>query len=189
MSVETGQVHNARMRHSPSTPTNPKLAAWLQADGSLTSRLRVYGHVEVVVLAQGSRPLWQQERSDLQCLSGHVREVVLLLDGRPAVWARSATSHRAIAGAWRALRGLGNRPLAELLFSGPRVCRSPLLPHHLIRTSTEEKHMRTQWARLAGAPNSTTAPRWARSSVFWRHGQPLRVMEAFAPWVATLKAD
>jgi chorismate-pyruvate lyase len=30
-------------------------------------------------------------------------------------------------------------------------------------------------------------PRWARSSVFWRHGHPLRVMEAFSPWVAALK--
>jgi chorismate-pyruvate lyase len=29
-------------------------------------------------------------------------------------------------------------------------------------------------------------PRWARSSVFWRHGHPLRVMEAFSPWVSTL---
>jgi chorismate--pyruvate lyase len=175
------------MHPFPITPTNPRLAAWLQADGSLTSRLRVYGHIEVVVLAQGSSRLWQQEQFDLQCPSGHVREVMLLLDGRPAVWARSATSHRAITGAWRALRGLGNRPLAELLFSGSRVCRSPLLPHHLIRTSAEEKHMRTQWTRLPGEQHSMPAPRWARSSVFWRHGQPLRVMEAFAPWVATLK--
>jgi len=176
------------MLPSLATPANPKLVAWLHADGSLTSRLRAHGHLRVVVLQQGSSPFWKQEQRDLHCQSGHVREVVLMLDGVPAVWARSATSHQAVKGPWRALQGLGNRPLAELLFSGSRVCRSPLQPHHLVRSSPEERHMRAQWDRLTGDQQPVAAPRWARSSVFSQHGHPLRVMEAFAPWITQLSA-
>jgi len=48
--------------------------------------------------------------------------------------------------------------------------------------------MRAQWERLVIGDAHVAAPRWARSSVFWQHGHPLRVMEAFAPWVTPLSA-
>jgi chorismate--pyruvate lyase len=169
---------------------------WLQADGSLTSRLRVYGTVEVRVQEQGRRPLWAAERADLQASCGYVREVVLLLNGRPAVWARSATTQAAIQGPWSALRGLGTRPLAELLFAGRHVERAPLQAQHLARCGLQASHILGHWqalqehsaqAALVQPCQYADAPRWARSSVFWRHGHPLRVMEAFSPWVAALK--
>lgn len=170
-------------------PPHPTLRAWLRAPGSLTARLRAHGVVEVHVLHQGSQSLWPQEQRDLHCLSGHVREVVLLLDGMPVVWARSATSHRALKGPWKALTGLGNRPLAELLFLGRHVCREPLQAHHLLRHGLAEQRLREGWTRLHPDPLCAATPRWARSSVFWRDGQPLRVMEAFAPWITLLDAD
>jgi chorismate--pyruvate lyase len=156
------------------------------ADGSLTSRLRRHGQVEVRVQQQGAFALWPQERTDLNAMRGYVREVVLLLDGRPAVWARSATTHRAIQGPWRALRGLGSRPLAELLFCGRHVQRAPLQAWQLPRSSLQERHIRRQWLSVQTHGDAAATPRWARSSVFWQDGQPLRVMEAFSPWVAAL---
>lgn len=164
-------------------PTHSTRGAWLQAPGSLTARLRRFGMVEVVVLTQGTQALWHQERGDLQGLVGHVREVALLVDGVPAVWARSATLQTAIKGPWKALVNLGSRPLAELLFQGRHIRRDALQPHYIARHGPVECHLRSSWARLHHEFSDNNLPRWARSSVFWRAGQPLRVMEAFAPWI------
>jgi chorismate--pyruvate lyase len=167
-------------------PSDPHLRLWLQAEGSLTSRLRAHGTVRVQVQHQGVMPLWQQEQRDLRAPGGYVREVVLLLNEKPVVWARSATPLQAIAGPWRAMRGLGARPLAELLFAGRQVARAPLLAQHLPRCGLQSHHIQGQWQALESQHADAALPRWARSSVFWRQGQPLRVMEAFSPWVHTL---
>ena len=168
-------------------PCSPGLRYWLQAEGSLTTRLRAHGQVEVRVQRQGAGGLWAPERSDLCVPHGYVREVVLLLNGMPVVWARSATTLRAIQGPWRAMRGLGARPLAELLFAERHVEREPLRAQHLPRCGLQANHIQGQWQALEQQTADVAVPRWARSSVFWRHGHPLRVMEAFSPWVSTLK--
>lgn len=161
------------------------LNAWLSAPGSLTARLKAHGEVRVEVLSQGHRSFLAAERRDLGCAAGHVREVLLLLDGRPAVWARSCTPAPTRQGPWKAMRGLGSRPLAELLFVGHQVRRQAIRTEHLSAHSPMGTHMRRQW--LAHCPELAW-PRWSRSSVFWLHGRPLRVMEAFAPWVLALDA-
>lgn len=166
---------------------DPALRYWLQAQGSLTARLRRYGHVQVQVQRQGASALGPDERADLQQPCGYVREVVLLLDGRPAVWARSATSLAAMAGPWRAMHGLGTRPLAELLFANQQVQRAPLRTHHLAKSGPMHNQMRRQWIRLEPGAPSAGIPQWARSSVFLRKGHALRVMEAFSPWLTSLK--
>ncbi|MDD2925410.1 chorismate lyase [Rhodoferax sp.] len=167
-------------------PVHPPLLAWLRAEGSLTARLRAHGRVEVVVLQQGTQSLWPRERADLNTRSGHVREVMLLLNGLPAVWARSATPHRARQGPWKALANLGNRPLAELLFQRRHIQRDQLQPHRLTRRGQITGRIRQSWNKLHGATPASPLPRWARSSVFWRQGQPLRVLEALAPWTTQL---
>ncbi len=167
--------------------SDPRLGLWLQAEGSLTSRLRRHGRVEVQVQQQGAMALWAPEQADLQQLCGYVREVVLLLDGRPAVWARSATTLQAIKGPWRAMKGLGTRPLAELLFAARHVEREPLQALHLPKTGAMQRHLGQQWLQLPQQRAQTGIPHWARSSVFWHNGHPLRVMEAFSPWVLRLK--
>jgi chorismate--pyruvate lyase len=171
--------HKRRRREAH--PASPALQAWLVAPGSLTARLRAHGKVEVRVQRQGSHRLWPEERRDLRCGSGHVREVVLLLDGAPVVWARSATSHRALQGTWKALTGLGTRPLAELLFQRRHVDRQPLRVEKLTPHGRSASRLRAAWP-------DARHPLWARSSVFRQHGQALRVMESFAPWIEQLDA-
>jgi chorismate--pyruvate lyase len=178
-----GRMKNANDR---ALPTDPRLRFWLQAEGSLTARLRVHGPVHVLVQRQGRMPLWADEQTDLKVPGGYVREVVLLLNNRPAVWARSATPLPAIKGPWRALQGLGSRPLAELLFAGRAIDREALRPQHLPRSGSIAHHIRQQWLAVAQKTPEAGLPHWARSSVFLRHGAPLRVMEAFSPWVCTL---
>jgi chorismate--pyruvate lyase len=163
------------------------LRKWLSAPGSLTARLRLHGQVSVQVISQGRRTLWAQERAALRCQEGYVREVVLRIDGRPAVWARSSTTLRAVKGPWRAIKGLGNRPLAELLFEHNQVRRDPLSFGLLGQQAPQRRHLTAQWARLT-PPTTDRAPSWARRSVFRHRGHPLQVMESFSPWVTQLFA-
>ncbi len=114
-----------------------------------------------------------------------MREVVLRVDGQPLVWARSSLHKSGLAGPWKALKGLGRRPLAELLYADPRVSRSLLTPRRLSATGTTRQHMARQWQQATGS----APPRgmlWSRHSVFCRKGALLRVMELFHPAVAAL---
>ena len=164
-----------------------RLRQWLSAPGSLTARLRQHGQVQVQVISQGRRTLWPQEQAALRCKQGHVREVVLRIDGRPAVWARSSTPLTAVKGPWRAIKGLGTRPLAELLFEHSQVRRDPLIAQALPVQGPERRHLARQWAHLRPAAD-TQAPIWTRRSVFWHRGHPLQVLESFAPWITLLPA-
>jgi chorismate--pyruvate lyase len=163
------------------------LRRWLSAPGSLTARLRLHGKVSVEVISQGRQTLWAQERAALRCQQGHVREVVLRINGRPAVWARSATTLSAVKGPWRAIKGLGTRPLAELLFEHNQVRRDPLRVKAFMQQSPERRHLARQWSKLVPAADDL-APTWSRRSVFWHRGHPLQVMESFSPWVTHLPA-
>lgn len=167
------------------------LPGWLTAPGSLTARLRRHGAVRVQVISQGTRRLWAHERATLGAAHGHVREVVLWLDARPAVWARSATRLADVRGPWRAVRGLGNRPLAEVLFNTPGICRDPLRTHRWPMAGPEHGRCRRQWAALPMRDGHAFAeldptPVWGRSSVFRHRGAPLLVTECFAAALSRL---
>lgn len=165
------------------------LRAWLRAPGSLSQRLARHGRFEVQLLRQATAKLRAPERRQL----GHprrgctlVREVLLRVDGKPLVWARSSLHKTGLAGPWKALKGLGTRPLATLLYADPRVSRSLLQPKRLAVQGPTRRQMARQWQQVTGeAP-----PRgmlWSRHSVFRRQGALLRVMELFHPDVAALE--
>ena len=160
------------------------LRDWLSAPGSLSKRLARTGKVyEVQVLRQAVTPLRARERSALGMpRSGCtlVREVILRVDGEPLVWARSSLHQSALAGPWKALKGLGNRPLGHLLYDDPRVQRSVLEPRRLARFGHTRRQMCKQWLAATGAPASPQML-WSRNSVFTRRKAQLRVMELFVP--------
>jgi len=166
------------------------LRDWLRAPGSLSQRLALLGaRFEVQVLRQGVMPLRQQERLALGLPRRGctwVREVILRVDGRPLVWARSSLHQSALAGPWQALKGLGCRPLADLLYADPRVRRSELAPRRLARHGHTRRAMQRQWLAAVGTPPSPQML-WSRHSVFSRGGAQLRVMELFAPELARHK--
>lgn len=163
------------------------LRAWLSAPGSLSKRLAATGvRFEVQVLRQTVAPLRPQERAALGLPRRGltlVREVLLRVDGQPLVWARSAVHGDALKGPWKALKGLGSRPLGHLLYDDPRIQRSELLPRRVTRHGATHAHMRRQWLAATGA-EAPALMQWSRNSVFTRRGQQLRVMEMFVPEVA-----
>jgi chorismate lyase len=164
-------------------PVDRALRAWLRCGGSLSQQLlQAFGRFEVQLLRQGPGALRPDELKALRQANGravrtrrcHVREVVLWADGQPLVVARSVLPAVQAGLAWAALRGLGNRPLADLLF-GLRAARCDRLGcGHLPPLLA-----RRQVARLA----LVAAPCWFRRSVFTRRGVPLLVTECFVPGV------
>lgn len=163
------------------------LRDWLRAPGSLSRRLAALGQrYEVQVLRQEVAPLRGPERAALGlprrgCTV--VREVILRVDGQPLVWARSALHASALAGPWKALKGLGAKPLGHLLYADQRVARSELQPRRLARHGHTRRQMQKQWLAATGTEASPQML-WSRNSVFRRCGAQLRVMELFAPALA-----
>lgn len=167
------------------------LRRWLTASGSLSARLAATGQAfSVQVLRQGRQPLTSDEALALGSgtrRNGYVREVVLRVNGTPLVFARSVTAHANTLGAWRSLRGLGNRPLADVLFRRAGITRAPLAFAQPLRHSPLQCHVAKSWRAATGVSlHHEALP--ARHSVFTRHGAALLVMEVFSaqshhwPW-------
>ena len=166
--------------------TTPKatgvMRRWLMASGSLSARLAATGSVFAVqVLQQGRTALSSDEAQALglgQRRVGYAREVLLRVDGRAVVFARSVTAHGDAVGAWRSVRGLGTRPLADVLFKRSGIARQPLAYRLLRRHAPLQRHVMKSWA--AGAKSlGVDAAVPARRSVFVRRGAALLVMEVF----------
>jgi chorismate--pyruvate lyase len=163
------------------------LRRWQRAPGSLTARLQLLGErFEVLTLRQRVAPLLAEEKRVLGPGRYLVREVILKVDGVALVWARSVAPARSLAGPWRALAGLGTRPLGQLLFDDARVARSPLLPHRLGRGDPGHRRIACDWLKATGAPWPAGVAH-GRSSVFERRGARLRVFEAFAPGLGPVR--
>lgn len=156
--------------------------SWLLEAGSLTDRLRTAcrGCFGVRVLAEG----WQRPRLDETRALGMrpaavawVREVQLLCDGEPQVFARTIVPKKTLSGAQRQLAHLGSRPLGAYLFADPGMRRS----------AVELACIRPGQAMFVAATEGLrdTPPFiWGRRSVFWIGGKPLLVTELFLPAVA-----
>lgn len=165
-----------------------RMAPWLRAPGSLTAHLsKSFGTVRVDRLRQGAGRASADEAAALGLSRGrrvHVREVLLRCEGRALVMARSVCEARHLRGAWRALKGLGSRPLALLLFSDRRVRRLPMSFSRLAAHQPRGRGRMADWERATcrAWPSATgVSGVWARRSVFQRRGAALLVAEMFSP--------
>jgi chorismate--pyruvate lyase len=171
-------------------PHRGSVRQWLGAPGSLSAHLAGAGRVlSVQVLRQGLQALHPDEAQALGLpgiQSGYVREVMLRVDGAAVVFARSVTVPAQSRGPWRSIRGLGSRPLADVLFKRVTgIARTPLEFAVLQSASPLQRHVARAW-QLATGEALAAAALPARRSVFMRRGAPLLVMEVFAaaqtPW-------
>jgi len=162
---------------------------WVGASGSLSARLAGAGQAfSVQVLKQGRQKLHADEARALGLPGlrpGYVREVVLRVDDVAVVFARSVTAHAQSLGPWRSIRGLGTRPLADVLFKRLGLARTPLEFARLKPASPLRRAVAQAWQE-ATAEALATRSLPSRRSVFTRRGAPLLVMEVFAarqaPW-------
>lgn len=168
-----------RLAPSHTDPWRP----WLAWRGSLTWRITARaGDFRVQVVRQGLHIPNEDEYRQLGQPTHRralVREVVLHAGGRPVVLAHSIAAWRDLPGAWRGLRGLGSRPLAEALFTDPLVSRGPL---EFVRI--DSRHPLGRRARQVFGRALPVL--WARRSRFLKHGRPLLVTEVFLPELLAL---
>ena len=153
---------------------------WLRDEGSLTRRVLQScgeGSFRVRLLHQGwMQPLYSEARV-LRLRRGGatlIREVELLCDQRPWVFARTVIPATSLKGSARRLARLGERPLGAVIFSDSKVRRgitqlARLLPHHPLYA--------------AAAVHVTTKPKelWGRRTLFYLSGGPILVNEVFLP--------
>jgi chorismate--pyruvate lyase len=148
---------------------------WVLDSGSLTQRLKQAFHNDFTVelIRQGMfMPTHPEQKFLSHCSKmASIREVLLICEGKPRVFARSVIPHSSLIGSNRELLHLGNKSLGDFLFTHPGMRRGPLevavLParqfnHHLEQTYTDEKA-------------------WGRRSLFYLHDKPISVCEVFLP--------
>jgi chorismate--pyruvate lyase len=147
-------------------------AALLDA-GSLTARLIALsqGQFRVEILRQGLAYPSLSEQLNLN-ISRHqlalVREVALIGNGQPWVFARSVLPLSSLTGRLRRLRQQGNHPLGAFLFRQPNMRRSAIALAHISR-----HHGYVPCALREDGPL------WGRRSVFFVDDKPLLVSEVF----------
>lgn len=171
----------------PRATVAPALVPWLTDPASLTARIRARSerfHVEVLSQCLGSAQ--RDEAQALRLRAGErvwVREVLLVADGRPVVFARTVLPRRNVRGAWNLFHGIGNRPLGAALFADPRIARGPLASARLDARDARY-HRAREVAQLPALP----AGLWARRSVFTLHRRALLVTEVFLLAILDLPA-
>lgn len=169
--------------HSALTSVSYRQRIWLQDRGSLTRRIQERcPHFRVQRVFQALSRIYGDELTVMKLRAGElalVREVYLYCGDTPVVFAHSVVTHQDLRGAWRSLSGLGNKSLGTVLFSNPKIERTPLTfkkvgrGHFLYDRACE---------RLMSKP----ADLWARRSLFTLHGQSILVTEVFLPAILDL---
>ncbi len=159
------------------------LHPWLSDPGSLTARIVARcSQFQVRVLGETRAPPFADELTLIGLRHGRhawTREVLLVADGVPVVFAHSVLAPRDLNGAWHMAQAVGSRPLGAALFADPGICRGPLTSARLMPGHPLHRHACT-------ALGETLPMLWARRSRFCRLDRPLLVTEVFLPGVERL---
>lgn len=105
---------------------------------------------------------------------GLVRQVKLLCENKPWVFARTVIPHSTFRGKQRRLAHLGNRPLGAVLFSDCSMKRGEL---EIASIVPGQQLFDQATSDLKQKPDRV----WGRRSVFYLSGKPLLVSEIFLP--------
>lgn len=159
------------------------LHPWLSDPGSLTARIVARcDRFRVQVLFEGRVQPFIDERKLVGLPLGRhawAREVLLLADDVPVVFAHSVLAPRDLTGAWHMARAIGSRPLGAALFADPCICREPLRTARLTTGHPLHRH-------ATAALGKALPTLWARRSRFCRLDRPLLVTEVFLPGIERL---
>jgi chorismate--pyruvate lyase len=151
---------------------------WLVDDASLTARLQNrYADFKVQPIMHKPSKLIQDEVALLKlqrAKTAIVRDVLLMGNQQPVVYAHSILPKVSMRGGWHQLGQLGNKPLGATLFKNPRVQRTPLSYKKL---SKNHDLYRQAIQHLSDPPTYL----WARRSVFSLNCAKILVTEVFLP--------
>ena len=169
--------------HSALALVSYRQRVWLQDRGSLTRRIQDRcSRFNVKRVFQSRGKVYGDESSVMGLRANElamVREVYLYCGETPVVFAHSVIAHKDLRGAWRSLSGLGNKSLGTVLFTNPKIKRTPL---EFKKIGGGHFLYDRACARLPEKP----ANLWARRSLFTLHGQSILVTEVFLPAILDL---
>ncbi len=155
-----------------------RMRDWLQDRGSLTRRIQercdrfcVEPIFQELTKVYGDEGIKLKLRPDELAM---VREVYLYCCDTPVVFAHSVIPRKNLCGVWRSLSGLGNRSLGSMLFTNPKIKRTPL---EFKKVSRGHFLYDRAVLRLDEKPHHL----WARRSLFTLQRQSILVTEVFLP--------
>ena len=184
-SMRTRPNREIWLKRPPRATVPRKLRPWLTDPASLTARIRARSTTFFVRVLRQCRGVPHPDEAALLGLRpgelAWLREVLLVADGVPVVFARSLLPCRNVRGAWHLFHGIGARPLGAALFADPSIARGPLSCARLDR-----RDARYHLASAALAPLAMPPRVWARRSLFRLHGRALLVSETFLPPILDL---
>jgi len=189
-SIEVNRLHNTYQRAEPVWRVASRLHCrdipkpilrWLLDPASLTRRVQAVciGQFRVEVLEQGyARPLCSEaQRLGMRAgSSAFVREVHLMCDEHPWIYARTVIPRTTLTGPRRHLTRLKNRPLGAVLFADPTMVRGSV---EVARLTPGDR----LYPHVLAHEDGVYAPIWGRRSVFTLAGFPLLVSEIFLPGI------
>ena len=160
-----------------------QVQSWLIDNGSLTARLQHrYKNFAVIPLAvKYAKPI-QDEAVLLHQASyktALIREVLLIGDNQPVVFAHSMLPRASLRAAWNGLGRLGNKPLGATLFANPKVKRTPLSFKKLTPNHALYKHATQHLTQKSEVKKPSYL--WARRSIFSLNFANIMVTEVFLP--------
>jgi chorismate--pyruvate lyase len=162
-----------------------ELRHWLTDRVSLTVKLIAHSsHFRVQKLAQRRAVCLRDEARAIglaRPMMVQEREVLLVCDGAPVVYAHTAVPLTADAGDWPFFGSLGERSLGTTLFGDPLVERGALRYARLV--PAHPLHVRAM--RATGSVQEQ--PLFARRCLFRRKSGILLVTEVFLPAVRSLQ--
>ena len=151
---------------------------WLIDNGSLTARLKVrYKDFAVRPVLLKNAKAFTDESALLGLKANQhslIREVLLIGNNQPVVFAHSVLPRASLRGAWHRFGKLGNKPLGAALFSNPKVKRTPLEYKKLSACNP-------MFMRLSGYMKNPPKALWARRSIFSLSNAKILVTEVFLP--------
>jgi chorismate lyase len=176
MSGHHTRLHWCSQKRCLSVELNTEIKSWLFDSGSLTSRLinHCNGQFSVKVLSVKRATPTPDEVEALGLKLRNqaiIRQVLLLCDGLPVVYARTVIPVSSLRGALRGIVQLGNKSLGAVLFADKSMHREPMEV-----TSLKASHKCYAWTQYQG-----NEPVWGRRSVFRLRNQKLLVSEFFLP--------
>lgn len=156
-----------------------QIYAWLRDPASLTRRVTdaCDGEFRVRVRFQGWGKAMNSETRLLRlrlreaCL---IREVELLCNDEPQVFARTLMPASSLRGAARQLSHLRNKPLGKVLFADPHTRRKQL---QIARFLPQHESFRSAVSHLKDMPEEL----WGRRTLFLYAGKQILVNEVFLP--------
>jgi len=155
---------------------------WLVHEGSLTLRLQSrYQDFCVKPLMVAYTKANQDEIFPLNINCRErvlIRNVFLIGQQAPVVFAHSVIPNEILFGRWRGLKYLGAKPLGASLFSNPKVQRTTLNYKKIGKNHPLYQELKKYFPE-------TTSSLWARRSVFKFQRANIMVTEVFLPNILT----